>query len=221
MTSGQVIQLGRFGATIETQGLGVDRLRSLFRRDHFVRLPQLLEPKLLGSLLATLDGATFEDLDHDGVGTEQWMPEDVLPGALSFLMNDSRLIELVEGVAECGHVGSFSGRVYRLLSGGRYSDSWHTDLGDDRLVALSLNLSRDSYAGGVLQIRDRATRSLLAEVENQGLGDAVLFRIREDLEHRVTDVHGPHGRTAFAGWFRSSPDFLGLLYPDSGADPPS
>jgi hypothetical protein len=35
--------------------------------------------------------------------------------------------------------------------------------------------------------------------------------LANDLEHRVTEVVGIHPKTAFAGWFRSQPDFFALL----------
>jgi hypothetical protein len=38
-------------------------------------------------------------------------------------------------------------------------------------------------------------------VNNTGFGDAILFRISKDLEHRVTEVVGEVAKTAYAGWF--------------------
>ena len=71
-----------------------------------------------------------------------------------------------------------------------------------RRVAMSVNLEPDVYAGGVLMIRERGTERVIAEVENTGAGDAVLFRIDHAFEHRATPV--TRGvKTAFAGWFRS------------------
>ena len=51
---------------------------------------------------------------------------------------------------------------------------------------------------------------MLIQVANTGLGDAIIFRLRSDLEHLATDVEGTIEKTAFAGWFRSSPDFRSI-----------
>jgi hypothetical protein len=48
-------------------------------------------------------------------------------------------------------------------------------------------------------------------VANTGPGDALLFRIARHLTHRVTPVDGTADKTAFAGWFRSEPEFIALL----------
>jgi hypothetical protein len=45
----------------------------------------------------------------------------------------------------------------------------------------------------------------LQEVTNTGLGDAIVFRLSDDLQHRINEVRGAQPKTAFAGWFRSDP----------------
>jgi predicted 2-oxoglutarate/Fe(II)-dependent dioxygenase YbiX len=74
----------------------------------------------------------------------------------------------------------------------------------NRRVAMSVNLEPAPYEGGVLQIRRRENEAIIAEVENVGAGDAILFRIDAALQHRVTAVTSGV-KTAFAGWFRSAP----------------
>jgi hypothetical protein len=39
---------------------------------------------------------------------------------------------------------------------------------------------------------------------NKGFGDAIVFRIGGNLEHRVAPVRGAVPKIAFAGWFRPS-----------------
>jgi len=77
---------------------------------------------------------------------------------------------------------------------------------EGRLVAMSVNLSTKSYQGGVLQIRKKKSHQVIAEIQNVGLGDAVLFRVSEELEHRVTSVQGGLAKVTFAGWFDASND---------------
>ncbi len=79
------------------------------------------------------------------------------------------------------------------------------------MVAMSINLSPEPYQGGFLQIRDRTSKKILHEIANVGSGDAVLFRISNLFQHRVRPVKGNVPKTAYAGWFRSKPDFRFLL----------
>jgi hypothetical protein len=88
---------------------------------------------------------------------------------------------------------------------------------------MSINLSREVYSGGRLQIRDHVSGEIVSEVANAGIGDAVIFRLSDRLQHRITDVEGTASKTAFAGWFRAQPDFMSLLRKQSqaGREPPA
>lgn len=44
---------------------------------------------------------------------------------------------------------------------------WHSDDEQDRLIALSINLGRSPYEGGVLQIRRASGATMLGEVETR------------------------------------------------------
>ena len=44
-----------------------------------------------------------------------------------------------------------------------------------------------------------------------GFGDAIVFRIDPSLRHQVTEVTGRFAKTAYAGWFRTSPDYPTLF----------
>jgi hypothetical protein len=79
------------------------------------------------------------------------------------------------------------------------------------MVAMSVKLGSDPYQGGVLQIRDQRHGEIVHEQPPVDPGDAVIFRLGEDLRHQVTAVEGTVPRTAFAGWFKSRPSFLSVL----------
>ena len=83
--------------------------------------------------------------------------------------------------------------------------SWHNDLQSHRKVGMSVNLSDRIYRGGILQIREWKSRRIISEFANGGRGDALLFRIAPELEHRLTGLEGAVVKTAFSGWFQSSP----------------
>ena len=93
---------------------------------------------------------------------------------LLLLVNDERMLEVVRLITGCGPIGHFDGRVYRMEPSTDHYDSWHDDLGEGRLVALSVNLGREPYEGGALEVRDRRTGAS-AEVRSARTGDALLF----------------------------------------------
>ena len=135
------------------------------------------------------------------------MTENIASRMLEFLTNDQKLFEIIQQITGCDRIGCFSGRMYRMMPGRDHYDSWHNDMLEHRMVAMSINLSEGFYSGGLLQIRDRHSQQILHEVANLGVGDAIVFRLAHSLQHRVTNVEGAVPKTAFAGWFRSQPDF--------------
>jgi hypothetical protein len=82
---------------------------------------------------------------------------------------------------------------------------------------MSVNLSADVYDGGVFEIRDVGTERLLATLPNVGFGEAIIFRLSDAIEHRVSEVRGAFPKTAFAGWFFADLDFVQVLR-DTGAE---
>ena len=77
---------------------------------------------------------------------------------------------------------------------------------------MSLNLGPLAYSGGILQLRKRGCEEVLGELPNVTQGNAILFRISPQLEHRITPMEGAEPKTAFAGWFRSDTlDFFSEL----------
>jgi hypothetical protein len=83
-----------------------------------------------------------------------------------------------------------------------------------------MNLSTDIFRGGTFELRDRWSLAPLAQVNNTGFGDALLFRISNDLQHRVTQVEDTVAKTACAGWFRATGvSFFGELVGRSASEP--
>ena len=204
----EVIQLGRTAAADPAARSVLERLAEEFRRNHWIRLGAIFEPAILQRVLAGIDAAAFDERVHEGIGPNRELCLEPSPvvGLLHVLVNAEALFALVEAVTGCAKIQSFQGRVYRVVPGCGHHDHWHDDMGNEkRLVAMSINLSPVPYSGGTLQIRRKADRESLQEVANIGLGDAIVFRLSRDLQHRISDVDGAHAKTAFAGWFRSDP----------------
>ena len=186
-------------------------LHAEFERRNCVRLPGFLAPDLLEEVLERVNDSSFYSRDHGDIGTEECAEAGPALALLLLVANDPRLFELVREVTGCGEIGCFDGRVYRIDPARGHHDSWHSDVGDNRLVAMSLNLSIAPYEGGVLEIRDQRTGEITARPSELEPGEVVMFRIAEHLRHRVSPVTGEAPRLAFAGWFKSAPSFRSVL----------
>ena len=207
-----MIRITRAGM-MPVEGAGLEELRTTFERLHHVRLPGFLASDLFDPILDRLDAAEFVERVHGRIGSnrELCMQENPTLTLLHFLVNGRDLLQAIRHVTGSAAIDGFAGRVYRMEPGGHHYDAWHDDLDDQRVAALTLNLSRRPFEGGVLQIRARGASGPLAEVANVGRGDAVLFRLAPGLQHRVTPVEGGAPKTALAGWFQTGPDFYRQL----------
>jgi len=206
-----MIQLAKTKTLVSFTAESLQLLRERFNAEHYVILPQLIEPQFLNLILKRLEATTFRPRVYQGLGKDL-CPDDLgIAASLNFLCNRRKVLDFIEALTGSGHLGCFVGKVYRMIPGQDHYDSWHDDDVDDRKIAMSINLSGQSYSGGVLEIRDGRSKQILNRVVSTGLGDAIIFRIAAELEHRRTTVVGSVPKTAFAGWFKSKPDFTALL----------
>jgi len=208
-----MIQVTRRGTELSSSNEVLGALRDQFEQRHYFLLPGLLETELLDLIQRQIDRGEFRERVHERIDSnkELCLTESAAFGALLFLMNDEKLFQLIQDITQCARIDCFEGRVYRVNPGDGHHDSWHNDIGEGRVVGMSLNLSREVYSGGVLQIRNRESEALISEAANTGSGDAVVFRLSRDLQHRITEVEGSASKTAFAGWFRAQPNVSSSL----------
>jgi hypothetical protein len=180
-----------------------------FERNHFVRLPGFIDPELLATIRSRLDGAAFSRRVENGVEVELTLEEPAPLAIAMVTLNDPALFTVIDRITQCGPIGCFSGRMYARHAGvnGSHYYFWHNDVGHERLVGLSINLSGASFQGGVLEIREEQSQRIVARIRNRVAGDGVLFRISPSLEHHVTPIETGGQRLVLAGWFRRSPDF--------------
>ena len=195
---------------IQRKGLAVDqaqiaKLRAEFREARWVRLPQLLEPSLLDFLLARLDSCRWESMSHGKIGEEYITNDLPTTSLLHFVMNRPRFRAVIEEVTSCKGLQWFRGRVYRMVAEAGHHDRWHSDIAYSNEIGMSVNLSRNIFRGGLFMLREGDSKRVLASVANTGPGDALIFRISPDLNHRISDLEGIEPKTAFAGWFKISP----------------
>jgi hypothetical protein len=207
-----MIQLTRTGFVADDPA-AVEELAAAFLRTHCVRITQFLEPSLLRWLSKAIDRAAFVPRVHDiePPATDLRLNDHDIRSTLLLLFNDRSLFAFIRRLSGCAPIGCFVGSVYRMTSELGHADSWHDDIYDGRMVALSLNLSPNGYRGGLLQLREIGSEKMLHEIANTGFGDAIVFRLSTRIEHRITAVESGPPKTAYAGWFKSHPARATLL----------
>jgi hypothetical protein len=196
-----LIELNRYGLACQDDLSGV---KSEFSERHVVRLPQLLDSDLTCRISQYIERVSWTPYEHPGIGRELKLDSGAAPALLNFVVNTREFLSAIELITQCSPVRIFSGRVYRMTPGTDDYDTWHTDAVDNRLVGMSLNLGPHPYRGGVFQMRKSGGPEVLCELPNITPGDAILFRLSPQLEHRITPMEGETPKIAFAGWFSSS-----------------
>jgi hypothetical protein len=186
-------------------------LRDRFRDRRCVVVPSFIESRMLGRIQTQIAAAVFEERAHGSISTELCMERNVCLGLLNFLANDPAVFRFVQSVTGCGTLTTFVGRVYRLSAERDHHDSWHADLHSGHDVGMSVNLGREPFEGGIFEIRRAGDARVLDAIANVGAGDAILFSIDDELEHRVTPMRGPVAKTAFAGWFGAGRDYRDVV----------
>jgi 2-oxoglutarate-Fe(II)-dependent oxygenase superfamily protein len=188
-------------------------LAAHFAARHWVRLPGVLDPDLLADVQARVARAEFVAREHTNVSppsVDLCMVPNAAVALLELAFNDPAVLRAVAAITGCRPIARFGGFIYRLTPASGQQHHWHNDLVEGRLVAMSVNLGPGTYEGGLLELRDRASETVLDRLANTGPGDALLFRIDAALQHRATAVTAGI-KTAFAGWYFSSQPYPARL----------
>jgi hypothetical protein len=204
------LELGASGLTRTPSDRHLVDLARSFEEHDVVHLPGFFDAALLARIRRLSDEIDLSPREHRGIGRELSTMSGPLFSMLLFCANDPGLLQIVERVTGLAPLRSFEGRIYRLDASGTY-DSWHSDVFDTRQVGMSVNISSEPYAGGTFEIRRVDRPDQIRAHPNLEPGGAILFRIADHLRHQVTPVTSEAPKTAFAGWFRSEPDFRDVL----------
>jgi Rps23 Pro-64 3,4-dihydroxylase Tpa1-like proline 4-hydroxylase len=206
-----MIQLKAERAKRRASASAINNLQRTFLRQSCVKIPRFLSPELLREVQNQLTEKDFYDRMDSHIAFESCMKKNPLFCFMHFLLNDETIFRWIESLTGCEKIQCFQGRLYRMVPGKDHYDTWHNDMDDQRLVGISINLSREPFRGGYLEIREEATQKIKSRTANTVPGNAVVFQISDTLKHRVTPVQGKHPRIAFVGWFQRSPKFSSIL----------
>jgi 2OG-Fe(II) oxygenase superfamily len=212
-----MLQLTRSAFVCTESPESLAEMRRCFDRSHGIHLPGFLHPQLLDIAQRSIREASFYDRADEDLALEQCMHNNTLVAMLYLIVNDQGLLGTVRHITGCDSITAFIGRVYQMRSGVGHYARWHNDLYGARRIGMSVNLSDGEFNGGIFELREADAPTVRWAIANTGPGDAILFRVAEGLQHRVTPIEGHVARIAFAGWFQSGPDLLSLL--KAGVDP--
>ena len=199
---------------IQPHGIFTDNAAIIAAQGEFVAkqsvlLSEFIEPVTLARLMKLLSGVTVGERLHVGQSDDEILARELcvesdpmILRALVFLFNRPELFRIIEQITNCPKIGKFDGRIYMMRPDSKHYQSWHDDLDGNNLIGLSLNLSGEHYSGGSFQIREQKTERILNEIFNTIAGDAHIFNIAPELQHRVAPVTGKIAKVAFAGWFQ-------------------
>ena len=195
-----------------------ERIQREFRSGKCAFLPGFLHPSVLERVQAMARETNFrtrEDCDETGkVFGREFTLDDRHPLAnlMFFLLNQPVLFETVGALTETPKpMTYFRSRVYQMVANSDHFDSWHDDHERAQTIGLSVNLSSETLDGGEFEIRDVPSGKVLRVIENSSFGDAHIFQIGADYQHRVRPVRGTAIRFSCAGWFCHQPDYRTVL----------
>jgi hypothetical protein len=201
-----VIVLARQETRITTDPRVVAEARERFTRAGAVVLRGFLSPPLLSALQQELRQGEFKTKIHPASGVEEVFGRKEATWLFRFLLTTRDVLGAVTALTGVEPLYKAEVRIYRLVPGTGHQHDWHSDAARQRQLGLSVNLSEGMFEGGNLQIRHPGDEALLSDIRNTGPGDAVIFGISPNLEHRVLEVTGDVPRVALAGWFTAETD---------------
>jgi hypothetical protein len=207
----------------------VERAQDEFALKQCAVLAEFLDGDLAERFTRELDEESYAPKIHHASNNREFARDLTFTStspvlhALRLLLNNQEIFAVIRQVTGCAPIGCFSGRVYRNPPSPEYRLDWHDDMQvKNRLIGLSISLTPGSLDGGLFRLRRKSTGDILGEVAHSRPGDAHIFRIDPAVEHCVTPVQGELPRTAFAGWFQSSPDletFFRSMFADAPENP--
>lgn len=205
-------QIGKRGFILNDDSL-IAGWREEFAANQCLVLHNLIEKSLSEQIIERLRTAEFYSNKHFSSEQQEFASDltirenELAVHQIHLLLNNPKLFTLLRQITDCPQIKCFSGRIYRNLPNTNHHLEWHDDLEvKERLIGISINLSAEKYLGGFFQIRKKKSKEILGQIESQNAGDAHIFRISPELQHRVTPTNGLSTRTAAAGWFMSEPD---------------
>lgn len=206
-----MVQIRRNGISFPYED-EIQRLKTEFTETSCVFMPGFIEPSIVNHLLKRFETTKFvpkSEISGDyEFGKTLFVPQDE-PIIFTFhlLLNNPKLFTLIQQLTDCETIGNFTGRMHRSVPDEKHLIEWHDDNSNHRLIGMTIELSHEKYTGGKFQLRETKTTKIIREISNINAGDAFIFRISPELQHRLTVLEKGGNRTVGVGWFCSQPEW--------------
>ena len=188
-------------------------LQEEMRTTHCILLKNFLAPSLISLVRPLLMTNRFFPFEHGPQGRVharemRLEAPDPLARLFTFCLNSTRFHRAVGDLAGFGEdIRYFAARCYKMFPDSDDFQSWHDDCkGGIRLLGMSINLNTEPVQGGEFRIRNRSGSRKVHRTIKSHFGDAHLFRIDKNLEHRVFPPTGTVPKFCCGGWFVSRRD---------------
>ena len=169
--------------------------------DMAASLPCVFQPDFSTLMRSVCGKAVLEAQDVEGVGRRWIEPLDRVGKMLSLVLSHESVLDWVGKVGGRGPVNRVAGQLASYSAGhGEFLD-WHDDNFEDRKIAVVIDLSEHEFEGGEFEMRLRGKETPHFKHRLQGFGTALIFRVADDVEHRLLPVTDGGPRRTFAGWF--------------------
>lgn len=169
-----------------------------------VVLHDVIAPDLLASWMRVIDNTPFQHVAIGASGQFGTRKNDISPAtALPFCMALARpaFMTWLERIGGCAAITNVEGHLAQMQPG--HAIHWHRDAGlGIRRLAMVLNLSTDRYEGARFELRRKSTQQPLLSYYANTIGSLAIFRLGDDLQHRVSRLVSGGPRNSFAGWAR-------------------
>lgn len=182
----------------------IEDYKRKFTKNKCFLIKNLIEEEFFKEFVKKLEKVSFYEKEEAGeykFGKVMFVPlTEPSVFILNVLLNDKTLFSALEEITNCSSIKDFVGRIHRS-EGKTHEIKWHGDNSDNRLLAITLCLGEDRFEGAKFQLREKESKKMLAEFGQLEPGDAIIFQISPELEHRLSPIMSGK-RTVGVGWFR-------------------
>lgn len=204
MTPTSPFLIGPHGVTVTAD--------AAFWRASFATLPAIsipfaFEPEFCAKMVARAARAEFVEDHVARIGLRAIEVPQRVGAALSLLLHSPALLDWLEQVTSMGPLRAVAGRLVETRANQRDALDWHDDQDNlTRRLAVVINLSDQPCVGGQFQLRRKGEAIPLLCHDHPQAGSILIFAVRPELEHRVTQLSAGGPRRVYAGWFLTQPE---------------
>lgn len=177
-------------------------LRESFERNHMLFFEQPFSPAILDMLMHRAASANFTANHVRNIGDREIEQVQSVGSTLNLLLARPVFCTWLEQATGLAPLKKTEGRLAQTRANAGHDLDWHDDIEDDkRLLAVVINLSDQPFRGGEFLLRRKGETEPFHTHNYTQPGSMMIFAVRQDLEHCVTEVISGGPRRVFAGWF--------------------